>query len=267
MILIGTSGYSFADWVGPFYPPGTKKSDMLAYYSRHFPVSEINATYYRIPPPRTTARMAEITPERFEFIVKAHSSMTHKRDEMKENIRAFTDVLEPLRERGKLAGVLLQFPWGFKRGQVSLDHIVRVRDSLPDTRLFAEFRHDSWSRDDVFAFLKDNAIGYCAVDEPGLRGLMPPIVRVTSDEGYVRFHGRNRENWWGRGGGDRYDYLYTKDELKEWVDKIRTLAARVRKTFVFFNNCHAGHAVKGARMLAQLMEQDLGVPIRKEISH
>ncbi len=258
MILIGTSGYSFADWVGPFYPPGTRKSDMLAYYARHFPVSEINATYYRVPPPSTTTRMAATTPEGFQFVVKAHRSMTHERDEMGEHLPAFTEVLQPLSDSGKFAGVLLQFPWGFKHGEPSLAHLSRLRDSLPEMPLFAEFRHASWDRDDVYSFLKDRGIGYCAVDEPDLPGLMPPVVRVTADEGYVRFHGRNRENWWGR-GGDRYDYLYSEAELKEWVEKIRALAARVRKTFVFFNNCHAGHAVKGARMMAQLLGQELGI--------
>jgi uncharacterized protein YecE (DUF72 family) len=260
MILIGTSGYSFADWVGPFYPSGTPRGAMLEYYARHFPVAEINATYYRIPTPRSFAAMAQRTPEEFKFVVKAHRSMTHERDEIGANIDGFRECLKPLDAAGKLSGVLLQFPWSFKHGPAALDHLTRVRAELSEPSLFAEFRHVSWVRDDVFAFLTDHRIGYCAVDEPDLPGLVPPVVRVTSSEGYVRFHGRNKGTWWGDAEGDRYDYRYSKPELAEWVDKIRALDARTDRTFVFFNNCHGGQAVDGARLMAQLLEIDLGGP-------
>jgi uncharacterized protein YecE (DUF72 family) len=239
---------------------------MLRFYAQLFPVTEVNATYYRIPAPRSFAQMAAKTPPDFTFVVKAHRSATHDRHTMAEVMPSFLEAIQPLRDAGKFSGVLLQFPWGFKNTDASQEHLARTRDFLGDMSVFAEFRHDSWDRDEVYRFLEDQRVGYCAVDEPSLAGLMPPVVHVTSEEGYVRFHGRNATNWWGEGGGDRYDYRYSENELKEWVNKIRTLDERTLRTFVFFNNCHAGQAVTGARMLADLLGLDVGGPMQGEIT-
>lgn len=259
MVLLGTSGYSFRDWVGPFYPRGTRPGDMLAYYAQHFPVVELNVTYYRIPEPRVTERMTQVTPDDFLFMVKAPRSYTHDRDLMPHDRAAFESCLEPLRQAGKLAGVLCQFPYGFRRDARAEAHLGRVRDAVDgDVPVFVEFRHLSWNRDEVFAFLEDHELGYCSVDEPDLPGLMPPVARATGPEGYVRLHGRNRDTWWGRGEGDRYDYRYRVDELEEWADKVRAIDARTRRTFVFFNNCHEGQAVEGATLIAELLSIPLG---------
>jgi uncharacterized protein YecE (DUF72 family) len=252
-IRLGTSGYSFKDWVGPFYPLGTKPGEMLRFYAQHFSVVEVNSTYYRIPPPRTFARMAELTPATFEFMVKAPKSATHERERFDEEADLFLESIAPLEAAGKMRGILLQFPMSFRFSAEALGYLEHVRDRSGTRELFAEFRHDSWDRDDTFAFLKDHAIGYCVVDEPRLEGLMPPVVRVTTPTGYVRFHGRNARTWWARGLGDRYDYSYSRDELSQWRDKIRELVTRTERTYVFFNNCHAGQAVAGARLLAELM--------------
>jgi len=254
-VRLGTSGFSFADWVGPFYPPGTKSGEMLRYYAQEFSVVEVNSTYYRIPPPRTFERMAANTPHDFEFMIKAPKSATHERERFDEEADVFLESIAPLDVAGKMSGVLLQFPMSFRFGRESLDHLDRVRTRSKHP-LFVEFRHESWNRDEVFAFLTDRSIGYCAVDEPRLEGLMPPIVRVTAPWGYVRFHGRNYRTWWARGQGDRYDYTYRRDELIEWRDKIRELVARTERTYVFFNNCHAGQAVAGARLLARLFREE-----------
>ena len=93
------------------------------------------------------------------------------------------------------------------------------------------------------------------MDEPRLPGLMPPVTMLTAEDAYVRLHGRNADNWWGRGGGDRYDYDYSKAELEEWVRKIADLAQRARSTYVFFNNCHAGHAARNAKLMQELLRQ------------
>ena len=312
MILIGTSGYSFSDWVGPFYPPGTEKSRMLDYYARHFPTVEVNATYYRIPPPSTLHAMERKTPDAFEFVVKAHHDMTHLRSLDSELYRVFARSVEPLRLAGKLSGLLAQFPYAFRRTARNEEFLVEMKLRLPDSPLYVEFRHASWIREDVFAWLEEQGIGYVSVDEPDLPGLVPPVVRVTGPGGYVRFHGRNKENWWrnpergrpdrgaerpGRNGesakaaparvaapadygplfaadaateappesatpapgpsgasSDRYDYLYSEAELQEWVQKIRDLAAKSKKTFVFFNNCHVGQAATGAKLMRRLLE-------------
>ena len=302
MILIGTSGYSFPDWVGPFYPPGTARGKMLDHYVRHFPAVEVNSTYYRIPPPSTLHAMERKTPPEFEFVVKAHHDMTHKRTLEPELYDAFARSVEPLQEAGKLSGILAQFPYAFRRTKENQEFLGELKRRLPEAPLFVEFRHSSWVRDDLFPWLEEEGLGYVSVDEPELPGLVPPIARATGPLGYVRLHGRNKENWWqpengrkqfagsdsrpktereprarrdaeygplfsaetaaaeapsdsGAGNsGDRYDYLYSEAELKEWVDKIRELSTKAKKTFVFFNNCHVGQAATGAKLMRRLLE-------------
>jgi uncharacterized protein YecE (DUF72 family) len=253
-ILVGTSGYSFNDWVGTFYTEGIRKGDMLSFYVKHFPVVEVNSTYYRIPHPAVLHQMEKKTPPGFEFIIKANKSMTHGLDADRETYAQFMEILEPMREAGKFSGVLAQFPWGFKNTPSARSHLETLRDSLPDIPLFAEFRHDGWIKDEVFALLERLSIGYCCVDEPRLKGLVPPVAKATTDIAYVRLHGRNARNWWGRGGGDRYDYLYSREELKDWVEKIHALAAKAKKTYVFFNNCHAGQAASNAKLMQELLK-------------
>ena len=258
MIRIGTSGYSFADWVGEFHPPGTPKGAMLDHYARHFDTVEINSTYYRIPHPVVLRKMEQKTPPGFEFIIKANQEMTHRGSRDVSVYRQFEEVLEPLKDAGKFSGVLFQFPWGFKNTQENRAHLAFLKETLAENPLFVEFRHDSWIRDEVFTFLKAQGLGYCSVDEPGIQGLVPPVAKLTTDVGYVRFHGRNAKNWWGRGGGDRYDYLYDQKELNEWVDKIRDLEKKAKKIYVFFNNCHAGQAAKNARLMQQMLQTEPG---------
>jgi len=258
LISIGTSGYSFPDWVGTFYPTGTKRQDMLGFYSRHFRTVEVNSTYYRIPPPRVLEQMERKTPPGFDFIVKLNKAMTHEGSESQELYDRFLSILEPLEKAGKLGGVLAQFPWGFRMSEENLTHLGRMRDPFGRIPFFAEFRNSSWNSDRTFDFLAGNRIGFCIVDEPSLKGLMPPVVKATTEVAYVRFHGRNARNWWGRGGGDRYDYLYSEGELKDWAAKIARLADQVKKTYVFFNNCHAGQAARNAQMMKTLLGEDTG---------
>jgi uncharacterized protein YecE (DUF72 family) len=225
-VTVGTSGFSFPDWVGPFYPPGTARGDMLGVYAGRFHAVEVNSTYYGIPPARTMELLDRKTPAGFEFLVKAHQSMTHGReDPAPEVLQAFRDCLEPLRAAGKFRGVLFQFPWAFRPTRGSRRRLELLHAALADRGpLFVEFRHASWLDERVFRFLDERAMGYCSVDEPDLPGLVPPVARLTGEVGYVRLHGRNRQTWWGRGGGDRYDHDYSPEELKEWVSKIRELA-------------------------------------------
>jgi uncharacterized protein YecE (DUF72 family) len=256
-IRVGTSGYSFADWVGPFYPAGTKRGRMLDEYVRHFDVVEINSTYYRVPSASMFARMNEKTPEGFEFIVKLFRGMTHEVTDDEDMYRDFTSAVDPLRDAGKFAGYLAQFPWKFKNSKDSKAHLATLRRKLGETPLFVEFRHDSWIEDKTFEFLRDLGVSYCAVDEPRLKGLVPPLVAATTDEGYVRFHGRNARNWWGKGGGDRYDYDYNSEELSEWADKLLDLESKVKKVYAFFNNCHAGHAARNAELMIEMLSDEL----------
>jgi uncharacterized protein YecE (DUF72 family) len=201
--------------------------------------------------------MEEKTPPGFEFIIKANQEMTHRGSRDTEIYRSFDEAIRPVIEAGKFEGVIAQFPWGFKNTSENRDHLRFMRDRFKDYPLFVEFRNREWTTEEVFDELEKSGIGYCSVDEPRLKGLVPPIARVTTDLGYVRLHGRNAKNWWGRGGGDRYDYLYSEAELKEWVAKIRTMSQKARKTFVFFNNCHAGQAARNASLMRDLLSLPL----------
>lgn len=256
-IHVGTSGYSFADWVGPFYPPGTTTSEFLSYYARHFGTVEVNSTYYRIPHPRVLEQMERKTPEGFRFVVKLNQAMTHESSHDPALYREFLAVLEPLKVAGKYDGLLAQFPWGFKKTPEAKTHLEALRELLPGEPLWVEFRHDSWMHRDLGAWLRERKLGYCAVDEPPLHGLVPPITLLTTEDAYVRLHGRNAQTWWGRGGGgDRYDYNYSQAELDEWVKRIADLAQQARQTYVFFNNCHAGQAASNAQLMKELLRRN-----------
>jgi uncharacterized protein YecE (DUF72 family) len=256
-IRVGTSGYSFADWVGPFYPADTPRGAMLDEYVQHFDVVEINSSYYRIPNASMFERMEQKTPDGFEFIVKLFRGMTHEIEDNESMYRELSDAVEPLRDAGKFSGYLAQFPWKFKNGKEARAHLAHLRKKLGADPLFVEFRHDSWIEDKTFEYLRGLGIGYCSVDEPRLKGLVPPLVAATTDEGYVRFHGRNARNWWGKGGGDRYDYDYNGEELAEWAEKMLDLESKVKKVYAFFNNCHAGHAARNAELMIEMLSEDL----------
>ncbi len=256
-VMIGTSGYSFPDWVGPFYPPGLASNQFLPYYAQHFTIVEVNVTYYRIPPPQTLEQMQRKTPPGFRFMVKLHGSFTHERSLEENSVRDFHAALGPLKAAGKYEGLLAQFPWGFRRNDRAERHLSNLRAAFPAERLFVEFRHDSWAGADVPELLRTKQLGYCVVDEPKLEGLMPPVPWITSEDAYVRFHGRNAANWWARGEGskDRYDYNYSEQELREWLRRIGEMAEQARRTYLFFNNCHAGQAARNAKLMQELIRQ------------
>ncbi len=265
MVRIGTSGFSFKDWIGPFYPDGTRPGDMLRLYARHFDVVELDFTYYSMPGLKTMLALERKTPDGFEFCVKANRAMTHEppadRSELARVFEAFRYSLEPLVEARKLGCLLFQFPWRFRPGAQAADYLRRLPGLLPDLPLVIEFRRREWvepgTRNETVALLRQAGLGFCAVDEPPLRGLMPRLVLATSPVGYVRFHGRNAARWWRHENpSERYDYLYSVEELTDWIPRIRAIEAATEKTYVLFNNCHVGHAPRNARMMLDLLAGD-----------
>jgi uncharacterized protein YecE (DUF72 family) len=252
-LRVGTCGYSFQDWVGPFYPPGTPRGRMFDYYLTRFPTVEINAMYYRILPPSVMAQIGGRAPEGYPIIVKVHKSLTHERHPSWTQLPIWRQAIAPLVDRSQMAGALLQFPYAFRLSERSLEHVRRAAVELAPYPVFVEFRHASWMRPDVFAFLREHGIHFVSVDEPALPGLLPAQPVVTGRALYVRFHGRNAASWWGQ-EGDRYDYNYKAAELTEWREKIKKLQDQVESTFLFFNNCHRGQAASNAQMMQALME-------------
>jgi len=252
VIYVGTSGFSFEDWRGSFYPPGIPRGQMLNYYGTRFPAVEINSTYYRLPHPQVTRQLAMKTPEGFRFTVKLQAEVTHRLSRDSSAYDAFRRVIEPLREAGKYAGTLAQFPWSFRAGSKNRDFLAFLRRAHGPGPIHIEFRHDSWAVPDTFRLLEDLGLGFCCVDEPSLEGLFPPLVHVCGPVAYVRLHGRNARQWWDA-GPLRYDYLYSEEELRAWADRIRELAGRSREVLVFFNNCHRGQAAENALRMGELL--------------
>jgi len=258
-VLIGTSGFSYKDWVGPVYPEGLPKQEWLAFYSSEFPTCELNFSYYRIPDARTLGRMAAKVPEGFLFTVKAYKGITHEREDAQATLAAqmeqFTAALAPLMDAGKFACVLIQFPYSFHANQTNRDYLKRVREGFGDLPAVVEFRSRDWISERTFDELRMLNLGFCCVDQPRFKNLVPPVAVATGPVAYVRFHGRNYEKWWRHDEAwERYDYSYSDEELMEWLPKISQLDTEASLTLVYMNNHWQGQAVGTARQLKTLME-------------
>ncbi len=253
-VYVGTSGYSYDDWVGPFYPADLDKRDFLGYYARVFDAVEVNYTYYRMPDAATLGTMANRVGPDFSFAVKAHSSMTHERSAEEGAFEDYRRALTPLVEQGKLGPVLLQFPWSFKPSREAVGWIRRMAALLEGLPAVVEFRNASWIREEAFKLLDSLGLGFCCVDQPQLWGLVPPIARLTGDIGYVRFHGRNARKWWKhQQAWERYDYLYSREELSEWMPKVAELAGKAQAVYAFFNNHYQAQAVQNAMLFRDML--------------
>jgi uncharacterized protein YecE (DUF72 family) len=254
-ILIGTSGFSFDDWVGEIYPKDIRKQEMLPYYEQvlGFNTLEVNYTYYTMPSARTMESFMRRTSGDFSFAVKAHKSMTHERDEdMKGQFRLFREGVRPLGE--SLKALLFQFPYGFLPTGENVDYLKTIKEEFRDIESVIEFRNARWFDDGNMDVLRKLALGCCVVDEPKLKGLLPFRPDLTSSTGYFRFHGRNK-SWFREPVEVRYDYLYTERELREFIPALQNVAKEADRTFVFFNNCHAGKAAKNAQMMKKLLNE------------
>lgn len=190
----------------------------------------------------------ERTPEEFLFSVKAHQDLTHQRRD--PDFSGFTNGIAPLAESGKLACVLAQFPHSFRPNPTNLDYLRVLRDGLDELPTVVEFRNDAWISEDTFTLLEDLQFGFCCVDEPPLKGLMPPVIRATGPLAYVRFHGRNAEKWYQHEfAWERYDNQYSEQELDEWLPRLNELDRSAPITLVYANNHYRGQSVDLIRAL------------------
>lgn len=256
-LLTGTCGYSYDDWKGPFYPDTISKNEYLHYYSMFFRFVELDFSYYAMPTARGLASIAERTPSDFRVALKAHKSLTHERlgdEELPSAIRAFSDALAPLESSGKLAAVLLQFPYSFHRTEENRLRLAKLCDELARLPLAVEFRNADWGAPKIAAELERRNIAPVLVDLPELPGLPPAAEPGRSTLAYVRFHGRNAETWWNGDSASRYDYRYSEGELRLWVPKLRDAMAKSDRVIAAFNNHRRGQAVENAKMLADLFK-------------
>jgi len=255
MMYLGTSGFSYDDWVGTFYPVGMPKAEWLSYYAREFNTCEVNSTFYALPKPSNLKAMADKTGDGFLFCFKANQEMTHQRDDNAHVFKAFCQVLEPIITAGKLGCILAQFPYSFGFNRRNWDYLSQFKERLGGLSMVIEFRNARWLRSEVFDWLRDQELGFCCVDEPRLPNLLPPLAETTSNISYVRFHGRNSAKWWQHEQAyERYDYSYTPEELSEWLPKIQKLDSVAEKTFIFANNHWRGQAVSTIRQLRLMLD-------------
>jgi len=265
-IRVGTSGWSYPDWEGRFYPAAKPRGfDELAFHARYFDCVEVNSSFYRPPSERTVASWLRRTPPGFEFTFKLHQRFTHERDRpwTPQEVAEYRRGIEPARESGRLGAVLVQFPWSFRADDEARRHLDLVRRDFGDLPLVVEVRHASWTADEAVEFLKAGGLGFCDIDQPASRTGVPPMTLVTSPVGYVRLHGRNREAWFARDAGRdaRYDYLYREGEIEEWIARIREIARASQKTYVFTNNHYRGQAPANAlQILSKLQGRPVPIP-------
>lgn len=290
-ILVGTCSWADKTLVasGWYRPEAKSPEDRLRYYAEQFPIVEVDSTYYGMPAERNAALWVERTPDDFTFDVKSYALLTHHpapprglpkdlrealpaelqqkrglyyRDvppEIRDEVwQRFCSALLPLDSAGKLGTILFQFPPWFLPGRDSADYILEAKERLGQYRMAVEFRNDRWlserDRERTLKLLSDNGIPYVCVDEPqGFRTSVPPVVAVTASVALVRMHGRNYETWErkGIGAAERFDYLYSEEELEEWTPRVRHLAEGAREVHVLMNNCRNDYAVRNARQLAE----------------
>jgi uncharacterized protein YecE (DUF72 family) len=265
MIRVGTSGYSYPEWVAAgFYPPGTPAREMLTLYARHFTVTELNYTWYQMPKASAMARMLPKAPPGFGFAAKLTRALTHEIDAASGGLRGqaaqFREGIAPLVQAGRLLAVLVQLPPTFDRQRANRLYLGRLLDALAGLPVAVEFRHRSWDDDRVFAELERRRVTLVAVDVPDLPHLFPTLDVVTNpDLFYVRFHGRNARGWRSGNMQQQFDYDYSAEELRSWSGQtIPRMAALARTGILFFNNHVRAQAPRNARMLTeQLATQGL----------
>ena len=293
-VRVGTASWTDRTLIDSqtFYPPGVvSPANRLRYYARHFPVVEVDATFYALPQAHYADAWVERTPADFSFGVKAFAAMTqhafvparlphdlrlalgdlrrerqvYARDlpgEVVDEIwRQFRAGITPLHDAGVLGYVLFQFPKWFPRTRTSLAYLEHCTERLAGYPLAVEFRQPSWlsdrSADATFTFLRQHHLIYVVVDEPqGTAASVPPLAAVTSEAlAVVRFNGRNAAAWDRPGVSvhEKFGYLYGEDELRAWRPRIRALAAGAREVHVLMNNCHRHYAVQNAKDIAEIL--------------
>lgn len=241
-ILLGTSGWSYKEWIGPFYQ--NDEDSKLHTYAEVFQTTEIDSTFYEYPKKGMAIGWKMNTPPGFIFTAKLPRIITHEKkldpsQGVEEDLRKFIDTMSPLTTSDKLGCLLIQLPPSFKFDLEGLEEFFRI---LPKNVRFAiEFRNISWMREETWPLLKEYRVAYTNVDEP----LLPPEVHLTTDFTYFRWHGRGAKIW--------FDYRYGRDELKPWVPKVKDAVEKVKTAYGYFNNHYHGYAVENCLQIMEML--------------
>lgn len=274
VIRCGTCAWSDHE---EYFPKGLPPSGRLAYYARHFPIVEVDSSFYHLQPPKWYAAWAERTPPDFVFNVKAYGAMTrHHREprpgeeNLTEVFQRFAASVEPLRAAGKLKALHFQFPPWFTCKPENQEWVEFCREFFATDLIAVEFRHFSWfageNQAETLAWLKRIRAVNVVCDEPQVgTGRVPAVVAVTDPRlAVVRFHGRNSGTWYLKAErtAQRFDYLYSRAELQEWLPSIQQLAGEAEEVHLLMNNNRSNYAVRNALDLMEILE--LPVPPRDE---
>ncbi|MDZ4860216.1 MAG: DUF72 domain-containing protein [Candidatus Hydrogenedentes bacterium] len=236
----------------------------LEYLAGFFDTVEVNSSFYRPPNPShaaTWVRKASVNP-RFMFTFKLWERFTHQRETWATpaEIQQYADGIAPIVDAGKLGAVLVQFPWSFKRTPKNRQWLAQVLDTFSAYPLALEIRHASWNTPEVFEQLAERRVAFCNIDQPLFHHSLGHTDYVTARVGYVRLHGRNAKDWFREGAhrDDRYNYLYSREELAEWLAIVERMKKRARAVYVITNNHFAGQAVVNAFELKSGLGQAVG---------
>ena len=262
IIRIGPAGWSYKDWEGIVYPqkPG-KAFDPLEYIAQFFNTIEINSSFYR-PFTVSTAKawIERVAAARdFMFTAKLHRVFTHERGKATpEDERLVREGMDKLRDAGKLGALLLQFPWSFKNTDEERPYLRKLLAQFRDYPLVLEIRHTSWNKAQIYEWLEELGVGICNVDQPLFTKSIKPAALTTAQIGYVRLHGRNYQDWFREKAprDDRYNYLYSTEELEPWITRIKEIAAKTKESYVITNNHFRGQAVVNALEIKATVEEE-----------
>ncbi len=261
-LRVGPAGWNYRDWEGIVYP-GTKSLDPLAFLSEYCDTIEINSSFYAPPRPRDTASWARRVKNNpaFRFTAKAWNRISHENrageeSALKADCEEVRRSMDPLVAAGVLGALLIQFPWRFRHAPEQEEYLDRLFRLLPDFPLVLEVRHGSWDKESFYEFLRERGVAFCNVDQPVIGDSLRPDARVTARLGYFRLHGRNYGNWFKEDAGRdaRYDYLYTKQEVKQLAAQIKKVQQGTEETYAVTNNHFRGQALVNAMEILEELD-------------
>jgi uncharacterized protein YecE (DUF72 family) len=255
MILVGTSGFQYRDWISVFYPQNLKPDSWLRYYSQRFGCCELGFTYYRMPETITIQQIIEETLGTMPFVFRVPSRLVEERPDNSDLAHRFAGSLWPLRDTGQLAGVLAQFPPKFEFIRDNYERLCLLRDALEGIPLIAEFGCSEWLSPRAAKHLASAHIALACVDG-GINLRERTFFCATTELAYIRFQGRNQSRWLKGDGSAQHDYLYSRAELAAVIPEIRRLERESERVLIFMNNPWHGQAVINARMLMELVRND-----------